>query len=188
MKTKILFFVLICGVIVKNYGQGPNGKIHIGGSINYAFLGAGDYSGVYYSNSFFYSIKPSFQISGSLGFLFSSNDGKEYIYRSHNNAYLLGDLTCKIVPVTTKIVDMFFEIGFSGRHRSELEVQSVFTINNKTTVNYSNEESYDIGYLGLIGFGFKITSKTMILLKGELHSYNKGTGISSFGLGINLRL
>ncbi len=27
-----------------------------------------------------YSIKPSFQISASLGFLISSNNGKDYIY------------------------------------------------------------------------------------------------------------
>ena len=188
MKARSLFFVLLFGVIIKGYGQVPGEKINIGGSINYAFLGEGDYGGFYYNNSFLYSIKPSFQISAALGFLISSNDGKNYIYRSHNNAYLLGDLSCKIIPVKTKVIDLYFEIGCSGRYRSEIEAQSVFTVDNKTTVTYSNEESFDIGYLGMVGLGFKITPKTMVLLKGELHSYNKGTGISSFGLGVNLSL
>jgi hypothetical protein len=74
MKARSLFFVLLFGIILKGYGQEPKGKICLAGTINYAFLGAGDYGGFYYNNSLLYSLKPSFQISASSGFLISSND------------------------------------------------------------------------------------------------------------------
>jgi len=185
---KCLFFIVLFGVVMKCYGQATDSKLSFDATLNYAFLGEGDYGCLYYDNSLIYSVKPSFQILATLGFLISSNDGSSNIILSHNNSYLLGDLLFRIIPIKTRNINFYFGFGNSNRYRSEIELQSVYTYNQETIITYTNEVSFDFGYLGQIGLGYKVSPKTTIILIGELHGYNKGTAISSFGMGINIKL
>lgn len=188
MKLKSLFILILLGSIVNILGQGKNSKICLDASMNYALLGEGDYIGFYYDNSVIYSIKPTLELVANLGFIISSNDGKNNIEYSHSNSYIIGDVLLRLIPVKLKKIDFFFGLGLSNRCRSELKLQSIFIENDETDIEYSNKVTYDYGYLGQIGVGFWISPKAMILLNGEMHGYNKGTGIYSLGVGMRLKL
>lgn len=188
MKIKILITIFLIGILTESYGQESNEKVSINASINYAFLGDGDYTGFYYENSLIYSIKQSVIISAGLGFIISANNGNKNILLSHSNAYISGDLLFKIIPIKSKKFDLYFGFGNSNRYRSEIEVKNVTITNEGTTIKYSNTVSFDIGYTGQVGMGFKISHKIMILINGELHEYNKGTGVASLGLGVTIKL
>ncbi len=180
--------LILLGSMMNIFSQGKDSKISLDASINYALLGDGDYSGFYYDNSIIYSIKPSLEIIANLGFIISSNDGKNNIEYSHSNSYIIGDVLLRLIPIKLKKIDVYFGLGFSNRCRSEIKLQSIFIENNDTDLEYSNKVAYDYGYLGHVGVGFWISPKVMILLNGEMHGYNEGTGISSLGLGMRLKL
>lgn len=188
MKTKSVVVIILLGILTQCYGQNSDGKSNINTSVNYAILGEGDYSAVHIENGFSYSIKPVFQVAAALGFICSSNDGSENILLSHNNSYISGDLLVKILPVRSKVFNLFFGFGYSNRYRSEIELKDLLITNEGTKLNYSNEVSFDIGYVCQIELGFRVSPKLMILLNGEMHEYKNGTGVASLGMGLNIKL
>jgi len=188
MKIKILITIFLVVILPECYGQKSNEKISINTSANYAFLGDGDYAGFYYENSLIYTFKQSIQLSAGLGLILSANNGNKDIFLSHNNAYISGDLLCKIIPIKSNFFDLYFGFGNSNRYRSEIEVKNVTSTIEGTIIKYSNVVSFDIGYTGQVGVGFKIFNQIIIFLNGEVHEYNKGTGVASLGLGINIKL
>ncbi len=187
MKTKILFLFLATLIFINNYGQVTEKKIELGATINYALLGDGDFGGFYYDNSVSYSIRQFFDICASVGFLVSSNSGSKNILNSHNDVHLLGDVLFIITPVEGKRVNLSFGFGYTNRYRAQTRLQYVKITNEEIITEYENLTSFDIGYMGQLSCGCKIFSKVKLIANGELHYYNKGTGLASVGLGINYK-
>ena len=188
MKPGLILLLVLFFIGNRSNGQDKKGKIDIKSCLNYAFLGEGDFSGIYYANSILYSFSSGFQISGTLGFLNSSNSGKENILDSHNDNHITGDIALKINPIEFWKLGLFFALGGSVRHRSEIRLNTLETINEKLYPRYNNSVTTDVGYTGQVGFGFKITPRIMLILNGAIHSYKKGTGVSSIGLGVDIKL
>ena len=59
----------------------------------------------------------------------------------------------KLSPVKRKIIDLYFELGYPGPVSFGDRLQSVFILDNKTTLHILMKTSFDIGYLGSIGLG-----------------------------------
>jgi hypothetical protein len=188
MKRKILFLFLATIILINNYGQVPEKKIELGATINYALLGDGDFGGLYYDNSVSYSIRQFFDICTSVGFLVSSNSGTNNILISHNDVHLMGDVLFILTPAEGKRINLSFGIGYTNRYRAQTRLQYLKITNDEIITEYENLTSFDIGYMGQLSFGYKILPKVKLIVNGELHYYNKGTGLASVGFGINYRL
>ena len=188
MKSKLVLISLLISIFIKGIGQMPENKIGINASFNYAFLGDGDYAGFYFNNGISYSINPSFQICALIGFITSSNKGEDDILLLHNDTHLLGNIYLKILPIDTKKIIGFLGFGSTNRYRSEIRLSGISVKNGETISRYENDFSFDMGYMVQLGFGYKVSAKTMILLNGELQDFNKGTSLYAFGLGINFKL
>jgi hypothetical protein len=189
MKKKSLFlFIIFLVLCIKCFSQNQNRKLELKTEMGYAFLREGDYGGFYYFNKIEYPLQEFIHVSGSIGYLISSNNGKKNISLAHNISFLQGDISLIVNPVKLTKFYLNFGLGGSVRHRSETEIVGLSIINGVTTLKYSTEDSFDIGYLGQLGFGFKVTHRTSFELEMGIHSYNKGTSVSSIGLGINLKL
>jgi hypothetical protein len=188
MKSKLVLISLFVSIFINSIGQIPENKIGINASVNYAFLGDGDYVGFYFNNGISYSIKPSFQICVLMGFITSSNKGEDDIFLLHNNTHLLGDIYLKILPINTQKIIGYLGFGSTNRYRSEIRLAGISVKNGETISRYENEFSFDMGYLVQLGFGYKVSTKTMIFLNGELQDFNKGTSLYALGLGINFKL
>jgi len=188
MKPGLILLLALFFIGNHSFGQDTKGMIDINCSLNYAFLGEGDFSGIYYTNSILYSFSSGFQISGTLGFLNSSNSGKENILYSHNDTHLTGDIILKINPIEFGKFNLYFAFGGSVRHRSEIRVNTLETIDGKLYPGYNNSVSTDIGYTGQTGIGYKISPRILLILNGAIHAYNNGTGVSSIGLGVDIDL
>jgi hypothetical protein len=188
MKSKLVLISLFAGIFINSIGQIPEGKIGINASLNYAFFGDGDYSGFYFNNGISYSISPTFQICALIGFITSSNKGEDDIFMLHNDTHLLGDIYLKILPINTKKIIGYLGFGSTNRYRSGIRLSGISVKDGETISRYENDFSFDMGYIVQLGFGYKVSTKTMILLNGELQDFNKGTSLYAFGLGINFKL
>jgi len=188
MKPGLILLLAFLSIVNQTIGQEKKGKIDIKSSVDYAKLGEGDYSGIYFTNSLLYSFSSGFQISGTIGFLNSSDDGSENIVDTHFDNHITGDILLKINPVEFGKFSMFFAFGGSVRHRSESRVISLFTFEGEIYPGYSSIVSYDLGYTGQAGIGFEISPRIMLILNGAMHTYNKGTSVASVGLGVNIGL
>lgn len=188
MKSKLVLISLFACLFINSIGQIPEKRVGINASFNYAFLGDGDYAGLYFNNGISYSIKPSFQICALLGFISSSNNGKDNILLLHNDAHLIGDIYLRIMPIVTKKVIGYLGFGSSTRYRSEIRLLGISIKDGETISRYENDFSFDIGYMTQLGFDYKVTSKTSILFNGEFQAFNKGTSFYAFGLGISYKL
>lgn len=187
MKTKVLFLFLATIISIDDYGQAAEKKVEISATTNYALLGDGDFGGFYYDNSISYSIRQFFDVCVSMGFLVSSNSGKKDILSSHNDVHLLGDALFIITPIEGKRINLSFGFGYTNRYRAQTRLQYLKIIDEEITKEYENLTSFDIGYIGQLCCGFKISPKIDLIINGELHNYNKGTGLASVGFGINYR-
>jgi len=175
-------------ILLNSYGQISKRDLSIKSVVNFAFLGTGDYMGFYYYNGLQMTLSKPIKLCGTFGILLSSNNGEKDILITHNNSYLNGDLILVLTPVESNKIFINFYLGSSVRKRSEFEFISITTINGIPTPKYKIDESFDYGYLGLLGIGLKVTSRSSLVLEMGIHSYNKGTSVSSIGLGINLKL
>ncbi len=188
MKSKLVLSLLFLSIWSYLNGQNNESKIELNSSFHYSLLGTGDYSAFYYSNGLNYSIKPLFQICGSLGFITSSNDGSDNILVFHNNFYLMGNIYVRILPIKTKRFVGYFGLGSSNRYRTELVLDGIKNFNDNPVYVYSNSYSFDAGYLVYLGCSYRISSKISIILNGEMDNYKNGTGVSSVGMGINIKI
>jgi hypothetical protein len=189
MKKRILLLALLESIILLNsYGQISKRDLSFKSALNFAFLGTGDYMGFYYYNGLQMPLSKAIKLSGTFGILISSNNGEKDILITHNNSYINGDLILILTPLESNKFYLNFYLGTSVRKRSEFEFISMTTVNGISTPKYSIDGSFDYGYLGLLGFGLKLSSRSSLVLDMGIHSYNKGTSVSSIGLGINLKL
>ena len=188
MKSKFIVISLLIGIYITSFGQTQESKIGINASCNYAFHGDGDYAGLYFNNGFSYSIKPTFQVCASLGFITSSNSGEENILLLHNDTHLIGNIYLRIIPIDANKISSYLGFGSSNRYRTEVRLSGINVVDGETISRYENAFSFDMGYLIQLGCGYKVTSKTMIFLNGEFHDFNKGTSTFAFGMGINIKL
>jgi hypothetical protein len=189
MKKRILLLALMESIILfSSYGQISKRDLSIKFSANLAFLGLGDYLGFYYYNGLELPVSKAIKLSGTFGTLISANDGEKDIFITHNNSYISGDIILILTPLESNKIYLNFYLGTSVRKRSEFEFLSMTTVNGISNPKYSIDESFDYGYLGLLGFGIKLSSRSSLVLDMGIHSYNKGTSISSIGLGINLKI
>jgi hypothetical protein len=188
MKNFLLLFILSIPFNIKCYSQNQDRKLALKIMMGYEFLSDGDYGGFYYRNSIEYPLKEHIYISGSIGSLVSSNNGNKNISLAHNISFLQGDISLIVNPVNLTKFYLNFGLGGSVRHRSETEIVGISIINGVTTPKYSTVDSFDIGYLGQLGFGFKTTQRTSLELEMGMYSYNKGTSIFSTGLGVKIKI
>jgi hypothetical protein len=188
MKSKIILGIFILCIYSSANCQNENSKIELNFSSHYSLLGTGDYSAFYYNNGINYSITPLLQISASLGFIYSSNNGENNILMYHHNSYLLGNFYIRILPINTKKFTGYFGFGSSNRYRAEIVLSGLRNYGGNIIYDYTDNFSFDAGYLVYLGFSYKISSKISIILNGEMDNYKDGTGISSVGMGINIKI
>lgn len=108
MKKVIISLGLIICALLNCHGQEIGKKFGINATINYGLLGDGDFGAIYYDNNLSYSLNQFFDITGSLGFLISSNNGIDNVMLSHTDAYLMGDFLIRITPIEGKKSILFF--------------------------------------------------------------------------------
>ena len=188
MKKSLLLFIALILFSIKCLSQDQDKKLALKTMMSYVLLRDGDYEGFYYGNSIEYPLKEHIYISGTIGSLVSSNNGNKNISLAHNISFLQGDISLIVNPVNLTKFYMNFGLGGSVRHRSETEIIGLSIVNGVTTPKYSTEDSFDIGYLGQLGFGFKVTHRTSLELEMGMHSYNKGTSTFSTGLGVKIKI
>jgi len=188
MKKYLLLIIVLIPFSIKCLSQDQDRKVTLKTMMGYEFLSDGDYGGFYYCNSIEYPLKEHIYISGTIGSLVSSNNGNKNILLGHNISFLQADLSLIINPVNLTKFYLNFGLGGSFRHRSETEIVGLSIVNGVTTPKYSTEDSFDIGYLGQIVFGFKATNRTSLELEMGMHSYNKGTSTFSTGFGVKIKI
>jgi hypothetical protein len=188
MKNFLLLLILSIPFNIKCYSQNQDRKLALKSIMCYELLRDGDFEGFFYGNSIEYPLKEHIYISGSIGSLVSSNNGNKNISLAHNISILQGDISLIVNPVNLTKFYLNFGLGGSVRHRSETEFIGLSIVNGVTTPKYSIEDSFDIGYLGQLGFGFKATQRTSLELEIGMYSYNKGTSIFSTGLGVKIKI
>ena len=188
MKKYLLLIIVLIPFSIKCLSQDQDRKVTLKTMMGYEFLSDGDYGGFYYCNSIEYPLKEHIYISGTIGSLVSSNNGKQNILLGHNISFLQADLSLIVNPVNLTKFYLNFGLGGSVRHRSEIKVDGLSIINGVTTLKYKSEDSLDIGYLGQIVFGFKATNRTSLELEMGMHSYNKGTSTFSTGFGVKIKI
>ncbi len=188
MKSKLILGILILCIYSSANCQNEESKIELNSSFHYSLLGTGDYSAFYYNNGINYSVTPLLQICASLGFIYSSNDGENNILLYHNNSYLMGNLYIRILPIKTKRVTGYLGFGSSNRYRAEIVLSGLRNYDGNVIYDYTDNFSFDTGYIVYLGFSYRISSKISIILNGEMDNYKNGTGISSVGMGLNIKI
>ena len=189
MRKRIIFLILLPFlVLLDNYCQVSNRQLSLISKMNFAFIGTGDYPAFYFSNGFQIPVAKSVKVLGSLGILISSDDGKKDITQTHNISYINAEFISVLTPIDLNRFFINFNIGCSIRYRSEIIFVAGTTINSTFIPIYNTKKSIDLGYTGQIDLGFKISKKTSLFINLGLHSFNNGSGFSSLGIGIDLKI
>ena len=188
MKSKIILGIFILCIYSSANCQNEESKIELNSSCHYSLLGTGDYSAFYYNNGINYSVTPLLQICASLGFIYSSNNGESNIFLYHNDSYLMGNFYIRILPIKTKRFTGYLGLGSSNRYRAEIVLSGYSNYGGNITYDYTDNFSFDTGYIVYLGFSYKISPKISIILNGEMDNYKNGTGVSSIGMGINIKI
>jgi hypothetical protein len=189
MKTTVslTFFLFFC-LNINCVAQNERGKITLFISSGYSLLGDEDYNGFLCTNSIRFNIIKHIQISESFGCNLSSNNGEKNLLLTHSSIHILNDLSFVLLPFDTKKFKVGFNMGGSLRYRSEINTIGYSEINGVITLKYSNSDSVDLGYFGQVELGFSLSQKIFLFLLAGMHSYKNGSGISSTGLGLSLKL
>jgi sRNA-binding carbon storage regulator CsrA len=189
MKTPVfLLLILLLSLNINCLSQKRNEQISILISSEYSILGDGDYRGFYYNNGLRFNIFKHIQISESIGFCLSTNNGRKNILQTHNFVNISNDIFVSLLAIDNEKFKVGFDLGGSVRYRSEVYTTGYTEINGVKLLKYNNLDSFELGYLGQLEVGFIISQKTSLFLLASIHSYRKGSGISSFGFGVSLKL
>lgn len=186
--TAFLTFLLFFCLNINCVAQNRSGKMILFISSGYSFLGDEDYSGFLCTNSIRFDIIKHIQISESFGCNLSSNNGEKNLLLTHNSIHVINDLSFVLLPFDTEKFKIGFNMGGSLRYRSEINTIGYSEINGVVTLKYSNSVSVDLGYFGQVELGFGLSQKTSLFILAGMHSFKNGSGISSIGLGLSLKL
>ncbi len=156
-------------------------------SLGYAKIGANDFEGITFNNSYNHYFFKNIYGSLSLNFVESAYT-KSLTMNTHNNFYCVGNLG---VGLTFPIFNDFFRINFasslSPRYRSEITVSkfSVHNIDGVEVYNIENQyvSSFDVGVNFNFSISKSISQKLFIEVSGNYLSFDKGTELSFFSIG-----
>jgi hypothetical protein len=189
MKTSVFSTIIL--ILCLNFNclaQNKSSKTSLLVSSGFTLFGDGDYGGFLFTNSIRQDILKYIQLSESFNCALSSNNGEDNILLSHNYIHVFNDFSVVLLPVKTEKLSVGLNLGGSLSYRSEINLTGYSFKNGVETLNYTNSNSFDLGYFGQIEVGYGLSQKTSLFIFAGMHSYKNGSGISSIGLGISLKL
>ncbi|MFW5657443.1 MAG: hypothetical protein ACOC0C_07480 [Bacteroidota bacterium] len=193
MKNYIILSVSI-GILFSNYLNAQSNDFRINIMGNHSILGDFmDLRTQFYQSSLTYQVDRFTEISLAIGLLRDKQAYHPYDYqRLPHHIYLVPlDLSLLLVPMNVKGFSIHLGGGFSLRHRnSELVLAASQSYPGSgepdpiKILNTDEYEGWDTGYNIITCLQYQPFDHWSVSAQMFLQSYDKGTGVASFGGGI----
>jgi outer membrane protease len=189
VKIRILYIILIQIALTAYFSNAyaQDYKNEAGIRINRALLGSGDYRAFLYQNYYTRYLHKRIALTGSLGYLFSSDNWSDHSFMAHQDSYFIGDVSLRFVPLLIK--KHALHIGGGGSYLYSTQVRSdIGSSYSGSNTGLLIIDGNDIGrfhYIGyhiLLEYNFLVTRRLPIGARLQFANFGNGGVISSTGL------
>jgi hypothetical protein len=188
-----LFLILFFGLSFMFVVNAQSHKFKTYGTVNHSILGDfGDLHAVSYQTGVTYQIDKYTEALLGIGLLRDKQAYHPYdMQKLPHHIYLVPmDVSLLIVPIRIKGFSVHLGGGFSLRHRNSeqvLETYQAFPGGEPDPIQILKKDEYigwDKGYNIITRLQYQVFNHWSVTAQMYLQSYDKGTGVASFGGGI----